>query len=305
VGSTGINNNTIARGIERNPVTGILYVNAPLHLYTADPQTGAVTLVAPFAGFKANWDSAIVMGIDRNGSAFVLGENDGNTRHAYYELDLATAQLTWVADVLVPGIGWFLAAAVSDTGEIWVSYKGDTLTPNASGLYTIDPNSFGVTMVLATPEPYYGLAFVPMNTQATYCSPKAGSNGCLPTIFADSFPSPTANSGYTIRATQVRNQTSGTLAFSLGARAALPFGGGTLCLTPPMRRTGARNSSGSPAPLVDCSGAWELDFNTWMAQNLTLPPGTTVRAQWLGRDPGFLAPNNWSLSDALEFDLRP
>lgn len=306
IGSTGMNNNTIGRGIERDPTTGLTYVITQLLLYTANPNTASLTLVGQFSGFKANWDSAVVMAIDQNGVAFVLGKNDGNGRHAYYGLDLATAQLTWIADLVVPsGQGTFLAAAVSSTGEVWTSYQGSPLSPNAQGVYKIDPNSFGVTLVRYMPEPYYGLAFVPTNTQATYCAAKASSNGCLPAIFADGFPSPTANSGYTIRSSQVRNQTSGTLAFSLGGRATLPFGGGTLCLTPPMRRTGMRSSGGSPAGFVDCSGAWELDFNTWLAQNLTLPPGTTVRAQWLGRDPGFPAPNNWSLSDALEFDLRP
>jgi hypothetical protein len=103
----------------------------------------------------------------------------------------------------------------------------------------------------------------------------------------------------------VNNQTSGTLAFSLGARTALPFGGGSLCLAPPLRRTGMFASGGTPGALADCSGAWQLDFNAWMSLNTALPAGTTVRAQWLGRDPGFAAPNNWSLSDALEFDLRP
>jgi hypothetical protein len=173
------------------------------------------------------------------------------------------------------------------------------------GLYKIDRNSFAVTLVRQTPQPYLGIAFVPATVQGTYCVGKPNSLGCVPEIVGDGFPSPTAASGYTIRAEQVRNRSAGTLAFSVGAQASLPFGGGTLCLTPPLRRTGMRDSGGSPAGVADCSGAWQLDFNTWMAQNATLPAGTTVRAQWLGRDPGFAAPANWMLSDALEFVLRP
>jgi hypothetical protein len=306
LGTTGLNNNTSGHGVEWDPVSGHIYISTPYALYRSSPNSPTAIPVANFSGFKAPWDYVQVLGIDSLGQAFALGANDGQTRHAYYHMNLATAQLTWIADIIVPnGQGGFLDVAASATGDVWASFKTNGLTPNANGLYRIDPNTFGVTFVRYMPEPYMGLAFVPANVQATYCAAKASSIGCLPSISADGFPSPTASSGYTIRAAQVRNQTSGTLAFSVGARAALPFGGGTLCLTPPLRRTGAQNAGGASAPVADCSGAWQLDFNAWMAQNVALPAGTTVRVQWLGRDPGFAAPNNWSLSNALEFDLRP
>jgi hypothetical protein len=34
-------------------------------------------------------------------------------------------------------------------------------------------------------------------------------------------------------------------------------------------------------------------------------PGTTVHAQWWGRDPGFVPPLNIQLSDAVEYRVTP
>ncbi len=90
-----------------------------------------------------------------------------------------------------------------------------------------------------------------------------------------------------LRATNVRNQSSGSLTFGISGRAVLLFGGGVNCVAPPRQRTTVAVSGGSPTGVADCSGAWQLDFNTWMSQHFTLPAGTTIQAQWFGRGAGF------------------
>jgi hypothetical protein len=142
-----------------------------------------------------------------------------------------------------------------------------------------------------------------------YCTAKTNSLGCVPTIGFTGFPSVGAGSGFVIKATNVINNKNGLLFYGVSGQATNPFQGGTLCVKSPIKRTPGTNSGGNLPP-NDCSGVFSIDMNTFASGglggtpllDLTIP-GTVVDCQWWGRDPGFPAPNNTTLSDGLEYTV--
>ncbi len=139
-----------------------------------------------------------------------------------------------------------------------------------------------------------------------YCAAKLNSVGCTPQIGSLGFPSATSGAGFFIQGTNVLNRKQGLLLYGTNGRANTPFFGGTLCLATPILRTPAQNSGGTLGG-ANCTGVYSFDFNAW---NMSgggphLPAGTLVDAQYYSRDPGFAAPNNVGLSNALEFTMSP
>ena len=149
-------------------------------------------------------------------------------------------------------------------------------------------------------------------TAAAYCTAKLNSLGCTPAIAGIGTPSASAGTGFIVSAANVRNNKNGLLLYGVSGRASLPLQGGTLCVKSQIKRTGALNSGGTPAPVNDCSGVYAIDMNTFalsVGPPVPLPalqvPGTIVDCQWWGRDPGFAAPNNTTLSNGLEYTVCP
>ncbi len=146
----------------------------------------------------------------------------------------------------------------------------------------------------------------------TYCTAKTNFLGCTPPIGFTGESSASSASGFTLSASRIRNNKFGICLYSISGPAANPFGGGTLCVAGPILRTPPRSSGGNAPPANDCSGVYSIDMNAFAQGALgghplaaLTVPGTTVYAQFWGRDPGFVAPDNIALSNALRYVVLP
>lgn len=197
------------------------------------------------------------------------------------------------------------------------SYIHDLLRPSDKGwsfgstMWDMDINDSRQILMRAS-NATLGLGgavrLTPLGHVREYCTAKPNSLGCLPAISSSGTPSATAGSGFDVVGSNVRNNKSGLLLYGVGGRAALPFQGGTLCVATPIKRTRALTSGGTPAPANDCSGAFMIDMNAFALSAgppAPLPalrqPGSVVNCQFWGRDQGFPAPKNTTLTDALEY----
>jgi len=147
---------------------------------------------------------------------------------------------------------------------------------------------------------------------AAYCTAKTNSLGCTPAIAYTGTPKFSQGSGFVVRASNVINNKNGLLFYGLNGGASSAFQGGTLCVQGPIKRTPAVNSGGNLGP-NDCSGSFALDMSAFAAGafpgSSPLPglrePGQVVNCQWWGRDPGYVAPNNTTLSNGLTYTVAP
>ena len=141
----------------------------------------------------------------------------------------------------------------------------------------------------------------------TYCTSKINSLGCTPSISYAGVPSFSGPDNFHVTASSVLNSKPGIMLWSLN-QGAIPFFGGTLCVSAPITRTTGQSSGGTPVPAQDCTGAYSFHFSqTYMLVQL-LPPSTRVYAQYWSRDPGSGPPhsaNNIGLTNALTFMICP
>ena len=222
--------------------------------------------------------------------------------------DLATAPVTWVEDVWYQlELDWatngdMTVTLYDEAGTTMIATTGATpTTATAGGIAMRGFGHFGDIDTISSGGGGAG---------QTYCTAKTNSLGCTPSIGGTGVPSATATSGFTVDVGMVRNQKPGLFFYKAGgARAGLTFQCGTLCVGPAgIKRTPAQSAGGNPPPANDCSGVYSLDMNAFAAGLAGGNPdpalgvmGTTVHCQAWGRDQGFAAPCNTTLSDGLEY----
>ncbi len=149
-----------------------------------------------------------------------------------------------------------------------------------------------------------GAAFVlstrPLEAQP-YCSAKLNSQGCRPQLSAGGHASASGLATLRLAARDVLNNKPGLYLFS-AARGSSPFMGGTLCLAPPIQRSGVAHSGGNAAG-ADCSGVLRLDLDANALGQHGWSVGQFIDAQVWYRDPQHPDGSASGLSDALEFTI--
>ncbi|MCK6447511.1 MAG: integrin alpha [Planctomycetes bacterium] len=182
---------------------------------------------------------------------------------------------------------------------------GQTLC--APGLINADPYA---DVIFGAPFDYWtapyggslhiGLSNVPSPSE--YCTAKITSQGCSPRIWLFGCPTLSVADNFHIQAIQCHPNKPGILIWSLQS-ASLPFGGGTLCVKPPIVRTPVQTSQ--PYNTGPCDGWYDFHMSHAYMSSQGLVAGTTFFAQYWMRDNGFSAPNNIGLSTAMQTLVLP
>lgn len=148
--------------------------------------------------------------------------------------------------------------------------------------------------------------FTRQGVPEVYCDAKVNSLGCTPAIAFTGFASVSDTTPFDISASQVVNQSFGTLMYGFGGRDIAPFMGGTLCIMGAREHTAVQATGGSGgAP--DCSGTLTLDFNALLQAGGVAGAmvGDQINTQYFYRDAAQLDGTGFGLTDGVEFFLLP
>lgn len=137
----------------------------------------------------------------------------------------------------------------------------------------------------------------------SYCTAGTTTNGCQALIASSGEPSRCSGQPFEISVGGVEGQKTGILFFGYTpTNSQWGAGSSFVCITPPTTRASTQTSGGTAGA---CDGAFQLDFNAWMAANSLRAPqaGDEAFAQAWFRDPG--SPKATSLSNALRMTIAP
>lgn len=149
----------------------------------------------------------------------------------------------------------------------------------------------------------YARVFTTYEAPHAYCTAKINSLGCSPEVEWSGAPTLSGPDDFEIRAVQILNQKTGLMFWGMQSSAS-PFHGGTLCVQTPVVRTPMQISGGTLGG-PDCSGTYSFAMTQAYMTAKGLRSGDTVHAQYWSRDPGFPGLQGVSLTNGLQFDVRP
>lgn len=225
-----------------------------------------------------------------NTSDILPGDVPGTVDGALRDLAaLTTTKLdhVWNGGATPPAAGICL---LSGDARVAAFYSGDPGYVLGDGNGVADVFS---VEILAPATPAY----------ATYCTAKTTSQGCVPSIGASGVASVSTLDSLRLTAREVPAGKNGMLIWSV-APGALAFGGGTLCVAPPLERTAVQSSGGSGGSGA-CGGAYSFAFDQAYMASKAVGAGAALYAQYWSRDPGFAPPNDVGLTDGVSFSVLP
>ncbi|MCC6409870.1 MAG: PD40 domain-containing protein [Planctomycetes bacterium] len=219
----------------------------------------------------------------------VYAASDVNNALDVYLRDVQSSTTTHISIDSAGAQGWSPVLAVTCVAADGLSVAFTTANAYAIGDFNLRDDAFVRNLdVVVAPI-------------ATYCAPKTNSLGCNPLIAAVGTPRASGFDSFFLTAAGEVGNKSGIFFWGTSA-ASIPFGGGTLCVKPPTKRTPPQLSGGSGS---SCDGVYSFHFTqAYMAQQ-GVQAGATLYGQFWGRDPGFAPPNNISLTNAATWTVVP
>jgi hypothetical protein len=180
-----------------------------------------------------------------------------------------------------------VGAAISGNG------RRLAFTSFASNLVQGDPQSLDIDCLARDRGP----SPVPQ----VYCIAKVNSLGCTPAIGFSGVPSATHANAFHITASNVVSHKFAVLFYSKVGPALAAFQGGYLCAQAPVVRYPQVLDSGGTPGQEDCTGSFDVDFNTYISNGFDPAlqvAGQEFWAQFWSRDPA--DPYTTNLTDALD-----
>jgi Tol biopolymer transport system component len=141
----------------------------------------------------------------------------------------------------------------------------------------------------------------------TYCPVGVNSLGCVTALTVTGTSSISAGSGFVLSSSNILNQQTVVLFYSLTGSNEYMWYAGTICLAQPWLLGPVTFSGGMGPAGTNCTGAFDIDVNTFLASGQApgIGIGTTICAQAIHRDPGFHPSRGAVLTDAVVFRVGP